>query len=362
MLAFVAWSTASLMWSKNLSQGMALLQTYVLRFVLFLFLIPNQIRTRGDLDGLMNTLALNGWILMAAGVGTVLLEGYQPGARLQAAEMNENEMGTVALIAMTGVLWQAMQSSKRFRALRTLQASVFTLLAISLVAMSGSRGSALSLAVTLVAFCFWRTTRRWGILGLLVLALGAASVPLIFTTTLERFAGTPGDTLLGGREALWQAAAMLILSHPWRGVGIGNARYAVMPYLRPLRNMWGHGSRSIHNPVLTIWAETGLLGLTLYLGVLASAVWSFVQQVLRYRRSGARFLMPYFALVSSTFAGYMVSWIKGGGMERSFTYFLMLALLLIPSSLDSRALEEDAETNIQLVGQSRTRAEALDLF
>jgi hypothetical protein len=38
-----------------------------------------------------------------------------------------------------------------------------------------------------------------------LLALGAAVAPFIFTTTLERLAIVRGDTLLGGREALWQA-------------------------------------------------------------------------------------------------------------------------------------------------------------
>jgi O-antigen ligase len=90
---------------------------------------------------------------------------------------------------------------------------------------------------------------------------------------------------------------------------------------------------SIHNPVLAIWAETGILGVSIYLGVLGSAVWSFVRHYLIIRKLGSHSLLPYFPLVASIFLGYMASWIKGGGMESEFTYFLMLALLLIPSGL-----------------------------
>jgi hypothetical protein len=43
--------------------------------------------------------------------------------------------------------------------------------------------------------------------------------------------------------------------------------------------------------------------------------------------------MPYFALATSAFLGYFASWIKGGGMELSHSYFLMLAIFLIPSCL-----------------------------
>jgi putative inorganic carbon (HCO3(-)) transporter len=140
--------------------------------------------------------------------------------------------------------------------------------------------------------------------------------------------------VLGGREALWQATTRLILDHPWGGVGIGNAPYAVMPYVRLLRSVLGHEAVAVHNPVLTIWAETGILGILLYLGVLGSAVGSFARQYRRHHRSGSRLLALYFAVVSSAFLGYMASWIKGGGMEHDHTFFLVVAFLLIPSGLD----------------------------
>jgi putative inorganic carbon (hco3(-)) transporter len=180
---------------------------------------------------------------------------------------------------------------------------------------------------------------------MLILAFGVAVAPFIFSTTLERLAIVRGDTLLGGREALWQAASKLILEHPWSGVGIGNAPYAVLPYLRPLRSILGLDWASLHNPLLTIWAETGFVGLLFYLAVLGSAVWSFLRQYLHSRRLGEHFLTPYFALVCSAFIGYIFSWIKGGGMESDFSYFLMLALLTIPSHLniDANAVKDNPE-------------------
>jgi hypothetical protein len=49
--------------------------------------------------------------------------------------------------------------------------------------------------------------------------------------------------------------------------------------------------------------------------------------------------MPYYAVVASVFIGFMASWFKGGGMESDYTYFLMLALMLIPSRLDIKNTE-----------------------
>ncbi len=336
MLAFLIWGAITLLWAENMSPATTILQAYALRLILFLFLIPAEIRTRENLDGLMQTLALNGWVLIAASIWTVLIQGYTPGTRLRVLGTNENALGILALVTLIGVLWQTVQPSPQRKRLHTLAAWVFLLGAIALVAISGSRGSAISLMVMLLVFCLWKPTRRWGVMGFLILAMGIAVAPLLFATTLQRFAVVRGDTPLGGRESLWQAAWRLILDHPWGGVGIGNAPYAVMDYLRPLRSTMGMEKSAIHNPVLTIWAETGVLGILLYLGVLVSALWMFVRKYLQNCRADTCPLIPYFALVSSLSLGYMASWIKGGSMESDHTYFLILALLLIPSCLDTK--------------------------
>lgn len=68
-----------------------------------------------------------------------------------------------------------------------------------------------------------------------------------------------------------------------------------------------------------------------------------------------RFLTPYFALISCLFASYMPSWIKGGGMESDFTYFLILALLVIPSQLEDI---EEPETSTEINARDGTRCVA----
>jgi O-antigen ligase len=118
-----------------------------------------------------------------------------------------------------------------------------------------------------------------------------------------------------------------------------------MPYLAKLAGFRfvEHGY-SAHNPILVIWAETGLLGILLYLGVLASALYTFVVQFLRYRKTDIHHpFLPYFALVSCVFLGYMASWFKGGSMEMAHSYFFILALLLIPAGLpfDSSLIKDE---------------------
>jgi O-antigen ligase len=132
-----------------------------------------------------------------------------------------------------------------------------------------------------------------------------------------------------------------------------------MPHVRTLRSVQGYEWVAIHNPVLTIWAETGIPGIVLYLGVLGSAVWSFARHYRRHRVASIERLMPYFALVASLFLGYMPSWIKGGGMESNHTYFLMLALLLIPCSLETEGLKESERGGAQAAGRSSSGAGVL---
>jgi len=40
--------------------------------------------------------------------------------------------------------------------------------------------------------------------------------------------------------------------------------------------------------------------------------------------------------------GFLASWIKGGGMESSFSHFLVISFLLIPSSLNKSSFQEQA--------------------
>ncbi len=365
MLAFLLWSGFSLLWAKDIHTGMTILLTYTLRFLVFLFLVPNLIRNRKELDGLMYVLALAGWVLLLIGAGTILTGGYTFGTRFKVLDENENGPATLALIAMIGVLWHARRSPGSKATLGLIIASIFLLMTMGLVALSGSRGGAISLLIVLLAFCCWRPSRGWGKLGLAALVLAIILTPAIFKATSDRFAASTdnysSDTALGGREPLWKAGLQLIGDHPLSGVGIGNSGFEIRASVvrvraiddqddAPVGNPMGKAT-SIHNPIVVIGAETGLPGLLLYLGVIITAFWSFLRDYQKCRNLGAQNFIPYFALVTSVFLGYMASWIKGGGMESSHTFFLLLSLLLIPSALAVRGFEHAKGPNTETVTQ-----------
>lgn len=342
MLAFLLWSLMSLAWTGSVSVSSDAIQTYVLRCVLYLILMANLLRTKRDLDGLMRILSVNGWVLMVLFVEVVLTSGYTPGSRLKILGMNENEAAVFCLVAMPGVFWGAIQSARGLRSPKMWFSLLYLVLATGLIAMSGSRGGIISLLVVLAGFLLFKRTRIFALLGFGMMALGVLALPDVFTTIINRLGVESGDTMLGGREALWKAAWTMISRHFWLGVGIGYSPRALLQVVRAYTSVFDFESVAIHNPLLVIWAETGIIGLLLYCGVLTSAVLIFIRRAFRALRSNVPWPGVYFALVSPVFLGYMLSWVKGGGAESEFTFFFMIALLLFPAVVEDRPAAESA--------------------
>jgi putative inorganic carbon (hco3(-)) transporter len=87
-----------------------------------------------------------------------------------------------------------------------------------------------------------------------------------------------------------------------------------------------------HNPLLEVGADTGLFGIFVYLSIWVTALWQFFRcRSHWYLREKA--LAPYFPMVLGAAAGYFMSYIKDGGTQCHPTFFLLLALLVIPSQL-----------------------------
>ncbi len=338
MLGFLVWSSVTVLWAQNLESSMYELGSYLLRFILFLLLIINEIDSRKALNGLMFVVAVSGWVFILAGIISIFINGYTVGNRLQILSENENTLGALFPLLAVGAIWPAVQPQTTRRTFWKLQSLAFIILSLVFIALNGSRGGLISWFLTILVFLFWRKTRLWGIVGLVTVAGAIIVAPMILSTTIERFLLNSGSSLLGGREALWEAAWWLIRDNILIGVGIGNAPNAMMPYIIYFRNVGESEWVAIHNPILTIIAEVGIAGILLYLGVIISSIWSFVRQFIRYNRSGPEWLQGYFPLVVAAFFGYFASWIKGGGMESSFSLFLMLALMLIPTNLEIKDL------------------------
>ncbi len=337
MLFFIVWAALSLLWAAEFSRAVTVLQMYALRWILFMLVIFNVIRTRQDLDGLMNTIAVSGGLLMLVSLATILIQGYSPDTRLRVLGENENYLGVALLVTNMAVIWWARRAELRYPRARQLAAVVYVALSFGLIGLSGSRGSAISLAITLLAFTAWKPTRPIGLLSVAVLLVGVLAAPFVFSNTIARFLGAPGETLLGGRESLWPAGFQLIQDHPLIGVGVGNSIFDVIPYLpNPAVAAYSEVGAPLHNPVLVVLAETGLVGLSLYLSFLAAGVLAFARYFVHSPKLTDPMLRFYYPLVAATLLGYLASWIKGGAMETDFFFYLLISMLWIPIHLQDQ--------------------------
>jgi O-antigen ligase len=171
----------------------------------------------------------------------------------------------------------------RLAALAVLLASVGGVIA------TFSRGGSIALAVTGV-LGLWQLVRRGAVMaaGALLVAtcLAVALVPARYAERLETVTNIEADAT-GSAQDRWRdtvVAATVALHHPLIGAGIG------MDYLA-LNDARGRAWLSVHNAYLNYAVDLGLVGLTLFLAIFASA-WIGVSRVERRRhvreRSGQR--------------------------------------------------------------------------
>jgi O-antigen ligase len=174
---------------------------------------------------------------------------------------------------------------------------VLAMLVGAAIMLAGARAAWISYALVLL-LCGWQVLGRRG-----VLALGAAGVmacagmvalqPALqarMASSVQMFSGQPGavDAALSGRGRIWAGAACMIAQHPVNGVGVRGFRQA-WPDCDPdpdVAGAWGEGpALHAHQLVLEVLAETGVLGLLLWLAGAALAIraWRYADAVARRR-------------------------------------------------------------------------------
>jgi O-antigen ligase len=167
----------------------------------------------------------------------------------------------------------------------------FVLVTVGFLATQ-SRGGLLALAVGAGAALFIAPRHRFRILGLGVIVIAAVAVlAAIQPGAIQRITNFGGGS--SGRSDLWRVAWQVFTSHPISGVGIGNfvvveSHYTLTPgsisrisYLTDVPHL-------VHNSYLQLVAETGAIGLLLYLTVLGSCVRASWVAIRRFEAIGQR--------------------------------------------------------------------------
>ena len=153
--------------------------------------------------------------------------------------MNENLFGVALVLTLPGPIWPVLRSSGAKRAFHLVLSIFFILCTLVLVALSGSRGSSVSLLIVLLAFFFYKPMRPFGIVGIILVCSMLAAAPLAMDVLVQRFQDSEGGDL-GGRVLLWHASFLLIQDNLWTGVGIGDGPFALHRYVASLTSTYAH--------------------------------------------------------------------------------------------------------------------------
>lgn len=192
---------------------------------------------------------------------------------------NPNDLGAMALLQLSMASALLISEKKGWVRLAALAGMIALPM---LILMTQSRGVFLGLLV-FIAIAFAGQRRRVRLaLRLMVLAVILASVApagvwarlqtlqhATNTTTLDQVDGEEGSARQ--RYEIWRVAWKIIREHPVTGVGFGaykptHEQYAMDPEFNPT----ARGARDTHSLYFNVLAETGFLGLTLYLAMLTS--------------------------------------------------------------------------------------------
>lgn len=200
------------------------------------------------------------------------------------------------------------------------------------VLLAGSRAGWLCYALVAVAFA-WREARsplRFAGLCALGAVLLSVAVGVAWTTstrfhervdrTLLALHGTGKsiDTALSGRLDIWHTSVRMIAAHPVNGVGVRGFRYVYPQYAQPNDHFVvskeacgvGQGACHAHQLVLEVLAETGFIGLLLWLfgTLLALRTWRCASRAARARAFPATVALSVMLFPLNTHLAFYSAW------------------------------------------------------
>jgi O-antigen ligase len=278
MLAFAAWSSASIFWTMDWDSTAARVGTYAQMLVLA-WLIWTLTTSEGRVLGLLQSYVFGACICAMGTIANLIagrssgqldgLEGPQVtnSGRYTIEGVNPNDLGLMLALSIPMTLY--LLARRKGSLAMTLLCWVQFVLCVTTILLSGSRGSTLAAAVALGMFPFAvvRLPRWQRVLALTAcaaaLACGAYLVP---NDTWQRFFQIGTEMTKGTmthRTQIWTASMEVFRDHALWGVGSDAHGAAVMNILgRP------YGA---HNTFLSVLVELGIVGELLLLGLLGAA-------------------------------------------------------------------------------------------
>lgn len=340
LLALLFWALASMVWASDRSLTLHSVSR-LLQLVALVFVTYSAIRKPKDLLILV-------WALLVGAMATsvyALANGTLRYGRLTAGIFNPNFFAAELIVAIIVATFLLVSTRSAFvRVLLLVFLATFSIAFVQTQSRSGL--TALGVASVVAVVVAGPVRGRLTAIVLVVAAIGLvyyvyAAPPGLRArvTSITAGAGTASPL----REDTWQIALRATGDHPVLGVGLGNFPAIESRYFISNLNIAEVGSLRqdqlvVHNTYLEVLAELGIVGLLLFIAVLASTFGRAAASLGRIERDDALTGLLARALTAAT-VGLFTSYVFNSG-EYEKQLWLLLGMLTAAALLGRKPVTE----------------------
>lgn len=175
------------------------------------------------------------------------------------------------------VLALALRSTVENWTARWLLVGAVVILSLGLVASESRGGGIAAIAMTVAALVVFKNRRAWVLASITIVVGVAAAWFAVSPTAWDRITGF--DNGGSGRSDLWAVAWRATEDKPVYGIGLNNYPVVGADYVREpgeldRSELIVDRAQVVHNAYLQLLAETGVIGLALFLGVALGSLYA----------------------------------------------------------------------------------------
>jgi O-antigen ligase len=357
LAGLLVWLTLSLTWADDPSRGSGDFEPWFALAALFVVTMTTVI-TPHAVRLVAVAFVVGGVLSVCVGVlDGSLTSAVDGGARFEGAGGDPNFLAAsivAAAIIAAGLL--ASTSSPLVRLLLVL--AIATLIA-GLVG-SASRGGALAAGVTIVAALVFFKDRRLHVLAVTGVVVGIAA--LMFANAPEQWERITDFDDDNGRSDLWTVAWEMGKDNPVVGVGLHNfvvhsAEYVQEPGQVEQVGLIAETPKVAHNTYLQLFAEGGIVALSLFLAVAVGCLRAAKRAADRFELQGERSLATLArSVLVATISILAAAWFLWAALDMRLWLLLGLgpALLAVASRRANERPGEDRQSALAPAFQPET--------
>ena len=218
-----------------------------------------------------------------------------------------------------------------------------------------SRGATVALVLSLIIFFWIYRLKPVQLIAILVfgVVLLLFAPPIYFERVLtitDLFPSNDGqinvytDRAIQGRASENLTAWLMVTQHPFFGVGLNNFQSLYQEYTKSLGLAPSATNRSPHNLYLEVAAETGFVGLTVFLLMIFFAFRAILFAIRKFRELGMDDYSHMTTGFAIAFIGYMLAAVFVHAAYPRYFYLLLGIAYALPVILDQLQTEQENQT------------------